>query len=65
MKFTTEQIEYINKTRDKIRELNQQEIKLYDDLIKDLDIPVYVEDWMFDYIYNEYGTIEDIEERMQ
>jgi len=65
MKFTTEQYEYINKTRDSILELNNQQNKLYDDLIKNLNIPFHAEDWMFDYIYNEYGTIEDIEKRME
>ena len=65
MKFTTEQYEYINKTRDSIIELNKQQHKLYDDLIKNLNIPFHAEDWMFDYIYNEYGTIDDIEKRME
>ena len=65
MKFTTEQYEYINKTRDSILELNKQQHKLYDDLIKNLNIPFHAEDWMFDYIYNEYGTIDDIEKRME
>ena len=64
MKFTTEEYEYINKTRDKIRELGQQEAKLYDDLVKNLNIPFHAEDWMFDYIYNECGTIDDIENRI-
>lgn len=64
MKFTTDQYKYIIKTRDKIRELNMQETKLYDELIKTLDIPFHAEDWMFDYIYNEYGTIDDIENRI-
>ena len=64
MKFTQEQLEYINKTRDKILELSKQEAKLYDDLIKNLNIPFHAEDWVFDYIYNEYGTIDDIEQRM-
>ena len=64
MKFTIEQREYINKIRDSILELNKQQHKLYDDLIKSLDIPFHAEDWMFDYIYNEYGAIEDIENRI-
>ncbi len=64
MKFTTEQYEYITKTRDKIRKLNEQKTKLYDELIKTLDIPFHAEAWMFDYIYNEYGTIDDIENRI-
>lgn len=65
MKFTTEQYEYINKTRDSILELNKQQHKLYDDLIKNLNIPFHAEDWMFDYIYNEYGTIDDVEKRIE
>lgn len=65
MKFTTEQYEYINKTRDSIIELNKQQHKLYDDLIKNLNIPFHAEDWMFDYIYNEYGTIDDVEKRIE
>jgi len=36
-------------------------IKLYDDLIKELNISFYAEDWVFDYIYNECGSIEEIE----
>jgi hypothetical protein len=64
MKFTPEQRELIQKTRSKIIELNNQQTKLYDDLLKELDVSIYAEDWMFDYIYNEYGSIEDVEARM-
>jgi len=64
MKFTSQQYEYINKTRDEILELNRQQHKLYDDLIKSLGIPFHAEDWMFDYIYNEYGSIDKIEDRI-
>jgi heme/copper-type cytochrome/quinol oxidase subunit 2 len=64
MKFTTQQYELICKTRDEIRGLNEKQHKLYDDLLKELNISVYAEDWMFDYIYNESGSIDDIEARM-
>lgn len=64
MKFTSEQCEYINKARDKILELNKQQFKLYDDLIKNLNIPFHAEDWVFDYIYNEFGSVKDIEDRI-
>ena len=30
----------------------------------DQNISIYAEDWMFDYIYNESGSIDDIEARM-
>ena len=63
-KFTPQQRELIESSRVKIRNLNEQQNKLYHDLLKELNLSIYVEDWMFDYIYNEFGTIEEIEERM-
>jgi len=63
-KFTPQQRELIESSRVKIRDLNEQQNKLYNDLLKELNLSIYVEDWMFDYIYNEFGTIEEIEERM-
>ena len=65
MKFTAQQHELIHRTRDEIRELNEKKHKLYDNLLKELNISIYAEDWLFDYIYNEYGSIEDIEARMK
>ena len=62
-KFTEEQRELINQTRSQIVELNKQQNKLYYDLLRDLNINIYAEDWMFDYIYNESGSIEEIEKR--
>jgi heme/copper-type cytochrome/quinol oxidase subunit 2 len=64
MKFTPQQIELLIKTRDEIRDLSDRQHKLYDNLAKELNVTVYAEDWLFDYIYNEYGSIEDIENRM-
>lgn len=65
MKFTPQQIELLIKTRDEIRDLTSRQHKLYDDLVKELNVTIYTEDWLFDYIYNEYGTIEELEERMK
>ena len=65
MKFTPQQIELLIKTRDEIRDLTSRQHKLYDDLVKELNVTIYAEDWLFDYIYNEYGTIEELEERMK
>jgi hypothetical protein len=64
MKFTPEQIEFLNKTRDEIRDLSAKQSKLYDDIIKELNISIYAEDWVFDYVYNQHGSIEEIETRM-
>jgi hypothetical protein len=64
MKFTTEQYNLICQTRDEIRALNNRQHTLYNNLLKELNISIYAEDWMFDYIYNESGSIDDIEARM-
>lgn len=64
MKFTPQQIELLVKTRDEIRDLTEKQHKLYDNLVKELNVTVYAEDWLFDYIYNEFGSIEDLENRM-
>ena len=64
MKFTPQQIELLIKTRDEIRHLTEKQHKLYDNLVKELNVTVYAEDWLFDYIYNECGSIEDLEKRM-
>lgn len=64
MKFTPQQIELLVKTRDEIRDLTEKQHKLYDNLVKELNVTVYAEDWLFDYIYNECGSIEELEERM-
>ena len=64
MKFTPQQIELLVKTRDEIRDLTGKQHKLYDNLVKELNVTVYAEDWLFDYIYNECGSIEDLENRM-
>ena len=64
MKFTTEQYNLICQTRDEIRALNDRQHTLYNNLLKELNISIYAEDWMFDYIYNESGSIDDIEARI-
>jgi hypothetical protein len=64
MKFTPQQIELLIKTRDEIRHLTEKQHKLYDDLVKELNVTIYAEDWLFDYIYNECGSIEELEQRM-
>ncbi len=64
MKFTPQQIELLAKTRDEIRDLTEKQHKLYDNLVKELNVTIYAEDWLFDYIYNECGSIEELEQRM-
>lgn len=64
MKFTPQQIELLIKTRDEIKDLTEKQNKLYGNLAKELNITIYAEDWLFDYIYNDFGSIEDIENRM-
>ncbi len=61
MKFTNEQRELIKETRKKINKLKDEQHTLYSDLLSQLDAPERAEDWIFDYVYNNYGTIKKIE----
>lgn len=61
MKFTPQQREMIKKTRDKINKLEIEQNDLYINLTKKLNIKNDAEDWLFDYIYNSYGSIKKIE----
>jgi len=61
MKFTDEQRELIKETRRKINKLEDEQTVLYSNLLSQLDMPERAEDWIFDYVYNNYGTIKKIE----
>jgi hypothetical protein len=61
MKFTTQQRELIKDTRNKINKLKIEQTALYSNLLSQLDMSERAEDWIFDYVYNNYGTIKKIE----
>jgi hypothetical protein len=61
MKFTNEQRELIKETRRKINKLKDEQHILYSNLLSQLDMSERAEDWIFDYVYNNYGTIKKIE----
>lgn len=61
MKFTPQQREMIKETRNKINKLEIQQSALYTNLVHKLNIKEEAEDWLFDYIYNNYGSIKNIE----
>jgi hypothetical protein len=61
MKFTPEQRNLIKETRRKIQKLEDEQTVLYSNLLSQLDMPERAEDWIFDYVYNNYGTIKKIE----
>jgi hypothetical protein len=61
MKFTTQQRELIKDTRNKINKLKDEQTALYSNLLSQLDMSERAEDWIFDYVYNNYGTIKKIE----
>jgi hypothetical protein len=61
MKFTDEQRELIKETRRKINKLKDEQHILYSNLLSQLDMSERAEDWIFDYVYNNYGTIKKIE----
>ena len=61
MKFTSEQRELIKETRDKINKMQAEQSRLYANLLSKLNLSERSEDWIFDYIFNQYGTIKNIE----
>jgi hypothetical protein len=61
MKFTTQQRELIKDTRNKINKLKIEQTDLYSNLLSQLNMSERAEDWIFDYVYNNYGTIKKIE----
>jgi hypothetical protein len=63
MKFTPEQRELIKETRTKINKMQVEQSELYANLLDKLNLSERSEDWIFDYIFNQYGTIKNIESK--
>ena len=63
MKFTSEQRELIKETRDKINKMQVEQSGLYANLLSKLNLSERSEDWIFDYVFNQYGTIKSIESK--
>jgi len=63
MKFTSEQRNLIKETRSKIKKLQGDQSDIYSDLLEKLNMNEIAEEWMFDYIFNDYGTIKNIEDK--
>ena len=63
MKFTPEQRELIKETRAKISKMQIEQNELYTNLLSELNLSERSEDWVFDYIFNQYGTIKNIENK--
>lgn len=63
MKFTSEQRNLIKETRSKIKKLQEDQCGIYSDLLEKLNMNEIAEEWMFDYIFNDYGTIKNIEDK--
>ena len=63
MKFTPEQRELIKETRTKINKMQTEQSELYANLLSELNLSERSEDWIFDYIFNQYGTIKNIENK--
>lgn len=61
MKFTPEQRKLIKETREKVKKLEIEQHTLYNNMLKELGMDAQVEDWMFDYVYNSFGSIQNIE----
>ena len=63
MKFTSEQRELIKETRDKINKMQVEQSWLYTNLLSKLNLSERSEDWIFDYVFNQQGTIKSIESK--
>ena len=63
MKFTSEERDLIKETRAKISKMQIEQNKLYTNLLSELNLSERSEDWIFDYIFNQYGTIKNIENK--
>jgi hypothetical protein len=61
MKFTPEQRNLIKETRSKIQKLENEQAVLYSNLLKGINVNEKAEDWLFDYVYNSFGSIKNIE----
>ena len=61
MKFTSEQVAFIKYTRARIKNLENQQAELYSDLLDKVKVNEQAEEWLFDYVYNNYGSIKHIE----
>jgi hypothetical protein len=61
MKFTLEQRNLIKETRSKIQKLENEQAVLYSNLLKGINVNEKAEDWLFDYVYNSFGSIKNIE----
>lgn len=63
MKFTPQQRDLIKETRTKISKMQIEQNELYANLLSELNLSERSEDWIFDYIFNQYGTIKNIENK--
>ena len=63
MKFTSEERDLIRETRAKISKMQIEQNELYTNLLSELNLSERSEDWIFDYIFNQYGTIKNIENK--
>lgn len=61
MKFTSEQVAFIRYTRNRIKNLENQQSELYSELLEKVNVSEQAEEWLFDYVYNNYGSIKNIE----
>jgi hypothetical protein len=61
MKFTSEQVAFIRYTQNRIKNLENQQSELYSELLEKVNVSEQAEEWLFDYVYNNYGSIKNIE----
>lgn len=65
MKFTKEQKEKIKQLRKEYSEIAKEQDKKFAQLCKELGYQDNHNDWLFDYIYNGFGSIKLVENNGQ
>jgi len=61
--FSKEERGFIEKTKKQIADLAKEQERIYAILVKDLKIKKEPEEWLFDYVFSDIGSIEDVEKR--
>lgn len=61
--FSKEEKGFIQKTKKQISDLEKEQERIYAILVKDLKVNNDAEEWLFEYIFNDCGSLQNIEKR--
>ena len=61
MKFSSQQIQKIEELKHAVKESSLQIDKRFNTLCRNMNLDSDTKDWLFDYVYNDFGSIEMVE----